>query len=255
MNPPISISIVTKTYNRLPLLLECVQSVQRLVLAPYDQNIQLEHVIIDDCSTDETVGYFQSHSYPNVRFIASSKHKGIAHAANTAIDTCKSDYIFEVDSDDIVPQRIITNFYQSIVDYPDTRWIIADFYRVNDQTQYQVGEDYYGWQYPDCESILKAIFVAEHFIQHNVIYRRDLWQRVGKYDQSLTMAEDLDLFIRFLLADVMPKYVSYISHFHRNHANNISKGVNLAEHKHDLIGLYRKYDAQLRKRLIYPPNL
>lgn len=254
MNSPISISIVTKTYNRFPLIVECVQSVQQLVLAPNEQYIQLEHVIIDDGSTDETVAYFKSHHFPNVRFVALPEHKGIAQAANIAIATCKADYIFELDSDDIVPQRVISNFYLSIINNPNAQWLIADFYRMNDRSQYQIGNDYYGWQYSDCNSILNAIFASSHFIQHNVIYRKDLWEKVGKYDQSLTMAEDLDLFIRFLLADNMPIYVPYISHFHRNHANNISKDINLTEHKLDIIKLYQKYKNQLQERLIYPPS-
>lgn len=247
----LTISIVTKTFNRLGFLLECIDSVQKLKIEPFAGDMRWEHVIYDDGSDDDTKSYFDTHTYPNTRYIRSNSNRGIPTSANAAIETCSSEFIFELDQDDIVPQRFLANLYGTTREYPDTEWFIADFYRVNEIRDYFIGEDYYGWNFKDCNEILGAIFSNTHFIQHNVVYKKQLWEKVGKYDEKLTMAEDLDLFIRFLLTDKMPKYLPYISHFHRFHANNISLGVTLERHKQDIAHFYHKYEKQLAKRGIH----
>ena len=52
--------------------------------------------------------------------------------------------------------------------------------------------------------MLQAIFRAEHFLQGNVCCRHALIDEVGGYDEELQMAEDLDLYVRFLLAGHLP---------------------------------------------------
>lgn len=250
----LSVSIVTKTYNRFHYLLECIRSVQFLCNEPYTQKIQWEHVIYDDGSTDETKDHFDNHHYPHTRYIRSDVNEGISHATNLAIRTCKSDYIFELDSDDVVPTRTLVNFYETIASHPDIRWIVASFFQVDSALVYQMGHDYYGWIYDNPRDVLMAIMQGKHFIQHNVLYRRDLWEKVGGYDESLTMAEDLDLYVRFLLDGSMPVYTPYVSHFHRMHDGNVSKGVDMKHHMHDIAGLYRKYEKQLIPMGIYPPQ-
>jgi len=48
----ILISVITPTYNRVGFLKECVQSVKSSVILPF--NFEFEHIVADDCSTDET---------------------------------------------------------------------------------------------------------------------------------------------------------------------------------------------------------
>lgn len=243
-----TISIVTKTYNRLPFLLECISSVQLIRNEPLNDNITWEHVIYDDGSTDGTYEHFQKHTYPQVRYIRSDQNRGIAKAANAAISTCDTEYIFELDSDDLIPQRTLYNVYHTLREYPNVPWIVADFFKISEQGVYQLGSDYYGWQFRDSIAALQAIFSAQHYIQHNVCYRKDVWERVGGYGEACVMAEDLDLYIRFLLHGHTPVYVPYISHFHRIHAGNISRGIDLETHKKDLAKLYQKYSKDLIQR-------
>lgn len=130
----------------------------------------------------------------------------------------------------------------------ESDWFITDFYRVRDTKEYIIGDDYYGWKFNSCSEILSAIFSGTHFIQHNVVYKKKLWEKVGKYDETLAMAEDLDLYTRFLLSDVMPRYVPYVSHLHRFHATNVSIGVDAQHHKRDIIRLTAKYRKELIER-------
>ena len=59
------------------------------------------------------------------------------------------------------------------------------------------------------------------------------------------MAEDLDLYVRFLLAGQLPVLCPHISHLHRFHASNVSIGVDAARHNADLRVIYDKYAPRL----------
>ena len=242
-----SLSIVTKTYNRVAYLMECMQSVQQLVHAPHAADFTWEHVIYDDGSTDDTEAYCKSHPASHRRYIRSEQNEGVSKAAINAINHCESEWIFELDSDDIMPQRALTNWYESTIKYPQADWFIADFYRTDERLCYAMGMDYYGWKFADPRAVLAAIFRGEHFIQHNVFYKRALWRSVGMYRPELSMAEDLDLYIRFLLAGRMPVYVPWISHLHRNHLGNLSRNVDGRAHRRDLSRLAEHYSAALKK--------
>jgi len=101
------------------------------------------------------------------------------------------------------------------------------------------------WQFDSPTAMLTAIFRAEHFIQGNVCYTRQLLDEVGGYDAELAMAEDLDLYVRFLLAGHLPVVCAHYSHLHRFHAANTSQGVDAARHTADLRVIYDKYASQL----------
>lgn len=245
-------SIVTKTYNRLDLLRACVESVQAQTLQPYDTEIQWEHVIYDDGSTDGTPTYL-AYLPPHVRSVRSSENEGISIAANRAIRTCQSKYIFELDSDDLILQRTLVNFFDTFKTHPEHEWIVADFLRIDAAGSYIVGKDYFGWTFKDTRDILQSIFDGSHFIQHNTAYSHALFDKVGGYDDRMHMAEDLELYVRFLLVGAMPRYEHFVSHLHRVHPGNYSRGVDLKSHRDDIVSIYKKHRSALIDRGITCP--
>ena len=230
---------------------ECIQSVQKIKNEPYNADIQWEHVVYDDGSEDETPDFCKTHPFPHVHYIRSEENNGEAKAGNSAIKNCDSEWIFEVDSDDFVPSRVLVNWYEAHLIYPNTNWFVMDFYRVDATGKYEVGNDYYGWKYETPKAMLEAIFRGDHFIQRNVFYRKKLWEEARGYREHLDMAVDLDLFIRFLLAGHMPVYLPTISHFHRFHSSNLSAGMTLEKHKKDLKEFAKTYKNQLENMGVF----
>ena len=115
------------------------------------------------------------------------------------------------------------------------------------------GHAHYAWQFQTPREMLQAVFRAEHFIQGNVCCSHALFDQVGGYDGELQMAEDLDLYVRFILAGHLPVVCTHISHLHRFHASNVSIGVNADKHNTDLRVTYEKYGAQLEALVIGAP--
>lgn len=237
------ISIITTTYNRKDYLEKTLESIEKSVLAPL-QNVEWEHIVYDDASEDGTGDLFKNRNgrWRNVLYFRGEENKGPSFGKNYAISKSKGDYIFCIDSDDIILQRTLYNFSKIAIQNAEISWFVSDFLRSDDDLKYQIGNDYFHWDFSSPEEMLSAIWKGEHFLQGNVFFKKTLFEKVGGFDENIKMAEDLDLYIRFLLAGEMPGFSSFISHFHRYHEDNLSLGITLKDHKKTVEELRKKYE-------------
>lgn len=241
------LSIITPTHNRLRFLKETVASVQRSTTHPLDLSVQ--HVVHDCGSTDGTRAWLQTdEAAAHLTTVFSDEKKLPGLARNEAIAKAKGEFLLPLDDDDVLLQRTAHHFvYAMTQEGPPCDWAVSDFLRMDEEGRYLPGEDYYGWRFGSVREMLQAIFSASHFIQGNVCYRRSLFDRVGGYDPDLSMAEDLDLYVRFLLDGQMPRYVPMVSHLHRMHRSNLSRAVNKDHYNDDMTRLYEKYEPELAR--------
>ena len=234
------ISVITTTYNRKDYLLETIKSVQDSILKPLE-GVEFEHIIFDNGSTDGTDSLFKNQKFSNTKYIKENDNHGPSYGRNKAIAQMSGDYILPLDSDDIILQRTLYNFAKVAKEMPETAWFTSDFLRVDAEGRYIASQDYYGWDFNDPKMMLQSIFAGDHFIQGNVFFKKSLFDLVGGYDESMRMAEDLDIYIRFLLRGHLPKHQDFISHLHRLHNNNLSNGMTAEKHKIDVDTLKLKY--------------
>jgi len=88
------ISVVIPAYNRSKSISKCLDSIVGQTLLP------LEIIVVDDCSTDDTVDLIDSHQSNLVRSIALEQNRGAQYARNIGIKAAKGDWIAFLDSDD-----------------------------------------------------------------------------------------------------------------------------------------------------------
>ena len=249
-------TVITPTHQRRELLPEAVASVRANISAPLD--FSFEHLVYDGGSRDGTAAYLREAAAqpgPSLRHWHSPGRQLAGAARNRLVAEAEPDaWIVPLDDDDILLQRTLHNYAAQIQAHPGRPWFVADFLRVDKSGRYLPREDYYAWQFESPTAMLQAIFRAEHFIQGNVCYRRALVDEVGGYDGALAMAEDLDLYVRFLLAGQLPVVCPHISHLHRFHARNVSIGVDAEKHNADLRVIYEKYAKQLKALGVVGPR-
>lgn len=91
-------TIITAVYNREDCIGRCIESVTRNLYYYND----IEHIIIDDCSTDNTANIVLNYKkkYPHIVFEKLSQNKGTNAARNYAINKAKGEYCIILDSDD-----------------------------------------------------------------------------------------------------------------------------------------------------------
>lgn len=220
----IDISIITTAFKP-DYLQDMLNSIGAIINEPLD--IKYELVFFNDSGKEE-IKKIWNHELPKnteVTYLDFGKNFGRKKALNLAVEKAKYSWIFVLDDDDIILQRTLYNFAIAIQSYPETKWFISDFLRMDENKKYLIGQDYYGWQFKNTRDVLKSVFEGNHFIQFNTIFRKELFNSVGKMDENFTGSEDIDLYTRFLLKKEMPIYLNLYSHVHRFHQKNASKGM------------------------------
>ena len=106
------VSVVIPVYNMEDYLEETVNS----VLQSTYPNIEI--ILMDDGSSDKSplIGKKLSEQHPSI-FFYSQTNKGVAAARNHAISLAKGEYIFPLDSDDLIGP----DFFDSAVKVLDTQ--------------------------------------------------------------------------------------------------------------------------------------
>ena len=100
------ISIIIPVYNVEKYLERCLNSIRN---QSYDN---LEVIMIDDCSTDNSYEICQKYEEKyNFKLLKNNDNKGLSYTRNRGIKESTGDYIGFIDSDDYVD----SNYYESLL--------------------------------------------------------------------------------------------------------------------------------------------
>lgn len=178
------VSVIIPTYNRASMVVEAVES----VLA--QEMVDFELIVIDDGSSDETeeklsvykssLGYYRQ------------ENAGVAAARNRGLELSKAPLVSFLDSDDLwLPKKLLTQ-HKFMLDHPEV-WIcqteeiwLRKGRRVNPKRHHQkVSGDIFKRSLDLCLVSPSAVML-----------RRELFEKVGYFDEELPVAEDYDLWLR-----------------------------------------------------------
>ena len=89
-------SVITPSLNQGRFIRDCIESVRAQVEA------EVEHIVVDGCSTDETVAILKS--YPHIQW-TSEPDRGQMDAINKGFRQARGDWLMWLNADDyLLPQ-------------------------------------------------------------------------------------------------------------------------------------------------------
>lgn len=206
-----NISVIITLYNKEEYINRCIDSV---INQTYDD---FEAIIIDDCSTDNSVSVCkeaiqQYEGNIKWRIIQSEKNEGVSMTRNKAINVAKGEYLIFIDGDDAITPTCIESFVKKIELHPSVEMIIGKIESVphNDyyNTDYFDKLDYIDdnlWVrnhlYGKCSRIpinpvnklIKKDFLVQHklFYEPGIYHEDELWMFfVGKKLAKLAFVAD-----------------------------------------------------------------
>jgi glycosyltransferase involved in cell wall biosynthesis len=194
-------SVVIPTYNRRPILQKCLTALEH---QQFDQPYEI--IVIDDGSTDDTVGYLtaQRSDYPHVRLVQQD-HGGAAAARNLGIEQAVGEFIIFIDSDLVVTEEFLASHASALAG-----WDRAFTYgRVINTSNFDN---------PTAEPFKVTDFSAAYFATGNVAIARHWLIEAGMFDTGFRQYgwEDLELGVRLKKLGLQlikcPKAVGY--HWH-----------------------------------------
>jgi glycosyltransferase len=180
------VSIITTSYNSGHTIKDTLMSV-----AAQDYP-NIEHIIIDGGSRDETLQVVRRFQHPAL--VVSEKDGGIFHAMNKGLQLCTGDIICFLNSDDWyhsphVVSSVVNHLQNSHckVVYGDLQYVQQlnpeRIVRTWKSGQYRRRNLYYGWMPPH-----PAFFA-----------KKEVYEEVGFFNTDLTSAADYELMLRILL--------------------------------------------------------
>ena len=187
-----TVSVIIPTFNRWPLVGAAIESVLRQSYDDY------EVLVVDDGSTDSTAQQLRRFG-SRVRLLTQT-HRGVSAARNLAVRHARGSYLAFLDSDDLwLPQKLAvqTAFMKQNQDVQvcqtEEIWI-RNGVRVNPKAKHRKpsGDIFL----PSLELCLVSASAA--------MLTRDLFERVGGFDERLPVCEDYDLWLRIAVNQPVP---------------------------------------------------
>jgi len=210
------VSVIIPTYNYGHYLSEAVNSVLSQTF-PID-----EIIVVDDGSTDnteETVRTFGD----KVMYVR-KENAGLSAARNTGIEHSTGDLVAFLDADDIwYPEKTEKQVALFEVDEEIgmTYSCVREFESDTGETITTWCEGKEGWLADDLLRFEGAAVIA---VGSTGLIRRDVFEKVGKFDMELRHSEDWDLSYR-ISREFKIGFVREILVDYRNHGQNMHKNV------------------------------
>ena len=187
LNSTPTVSVITPTYNRADLIGESVESVLSQTFT------DLELIIVDDGSTDNTLELLGNYEAERVTVISQDNH-GMSHAWNTGIGKSTGRFLTFNDSDDCLLPHMLETLLSALENSPEAGLAYARSQGINGQgdllTRFAgVRERFPGYTY-------KSMLYGDLNCKPTAVVRRKCFDRVGLFDESLFGRTDWDMFLR-----------------------------------------------------------
>ncbi|MGC1177769.1 MAG: glycosyltransferase family 2 protein, partial [Methyloceanibacter sp.] len=206
------IAVITPTKNRLPLLCETMDSVQRQSFETW------EHVIVDDGSDDGTAEEVarRAAADPRLRYIQRTGDKSGANVCrHLGISESRADLIVFLDSDDLLAPDSLARRVAIMGRNEDLDFVTFQkgvvFQNTHLRRQLDAGLELIG------DDLLRFLFHECPWPITGPVWRKASLLRLGLFDESLLSWQDVDLHIRAITAGCRYLRFPEVDHYIRWH--------------------------------------
>lgn len=219
MSEPL-VSIILTSYNREHTIPFALETVRRQTYSNY------ELICSDDASTDRTLSILEEFPIDNKVILTADHNQGIPKNRNKALSACKGKYIAILDSDDgFYPEKLAAQVAY-LEAHPDCDMVIArpQLIGTNNELLSQKALSAYFVPAPkhSLDWLRFFYFKANCICNSGTMLRRECFDALGPYDETLLIGEDFDLWIRFFLSGRQAYLMDDILSFCRLHQNRIT---------------------------------
>lgn len=229
-NPLVTIGVLT--YNSSKYVLETLESAK----AQTYKNIEL--IISDDCSTDNTVALCRKWVEENgSRFVRCEiltveKNTGIPANCNRRLRASRGEWSKGIAGDDILAPDCIENFINFVKENPEAEWVCAETKRFKDTFK---KENFINITKEGASPHNRKGITAEEqyrLLLHRgycggtptFFFKKEALERVGGYDERLPLIEDYPMAMRLTKAGVKRWFMDKIVVFYRIHSSSVYNG-------------------------------
>jgi glycosyltransferase involved in cell wall biosynthesis len=189
--PPVT--VVIPAYN-------AARTIERALSSVWRQNYpELEVIVIDDGSTDDTGLRVGTCNNPNLRLIRLDKNRGECGAMNVGIREARTDYIAFLDADDEWLDNKLRKQLPVIDSHPEMSFISCGGEAIAPDGSVVAT---FGLGLPPCSpgDFWRALLVKSQVAKPTVVARRAKILELGGFDEALKISGDQDMWIKLALS-------------------------------------------------------
>lgn len=208
------VSVIITTFNRANYIRQAIESV-------FNQSYQdFEIIVIDDGSTDNTREILKKYNN-KIRYLF-QENRGLAYSRKLGASLSKGNYIAFLDSDDVwLPEKLKIQV-DTLDKDPELALVCSESYVINDSGEI-VG--HLKRTSRDKESYIN-LFERDFILTLTVIVRRQCYNDIGGFDETLLGVDDYDCWLR-LASKYKFKYLDFPLSKYRIHEHNMSKNLEI----------------------------
>lgn len=249
------ISFIVACYNCENFLRDSVAS------ALAQQDVEVEVLIVDDCSTDQSYALAMSlaETDSRVRCFRTTSNGGPAKARNIGLREARGEWVAILDSDDLVkPDRskfLIANALENKANIVcDNLIIFSDADKKNNNLF--IDQDLFSPLYSiTLEAYLRQTVMYSknpNFGFLKPVFSRDfLLENSIIYNENLIIGEDDDLILRALIAGAIYKFLYKPFYLYRKHGHSISHRLS-SQHADLMLAAAQEFEPKMR---LQPPEV
>lgn len=199
----------------------------------------IEYLIINDCSYDDSINIINEIkiNHPrgkHIRIVNHTKNMGIGVARNTAINEAKGEYLFYLDSDDLIKPNCIEILYNSAFNH-DAEIVISSYEKTNEIGIRELEVSFPTKVINESDGILKYRYQSTkqimEFYVWNILFKTSFLRKNNLFFSPVRIGEDVIFTLNMnslvhkciLLPDVTYTYIkrpNSLSQFNkRSHIN------------------------------------
>ena len=183
-----TVSVVIPAYNRAHSIGQAIQTV-------LNQTYQdLEIIVVDDGSSDNTSEVVRSLKDERIRYIRHEENKGAPAARNTGIKAAQGEYIAFQDSDDEwLPQKLEKQMKVFETVPPKVGVVYSGFLRIENGKKEYIP---YSWVAQKEGDIHKELLRGSFITTPSLVVRKECFKKAGIFDEHLPRLQDWELVLR-----------------------------------------------------------
>ncbi len=172
---------------------------------------RLELIVVDDGSTDDTLGQVAERTDPRIRIVRHGANLGLPAALNTGFAHAGGELLTWTSDDNYYRPTALERMATFLVQHPDVDFVYTDYLEI-DATGAPIRRV--------AANGLDAIdaIVGGEFVTPCFLYRRRVHEALGPYAEDMALAEDYDYWLRasisFRMAPLHEDLYCYRRHSH-----------------------------------------
>lgn len=163
------VSIVMPNYNYAQYIRKALDSA---VNQSYDN---IEIIVVDDCSTDNSVQIIEEYAkkYDQIHFYKNEKNLGVVASHNRCVELSHGEYIVVLSSDDYLHPEFVEKCLNMLKRYPTAAMVSSDLWYVDENNTVTSPESFYPKSF-FCKGIYqcKIWMFTNTFVPSQVLFRR-----------------------------------------------------------------------------------